>query len=127
VPKQAMRAEVAAEIRAMFDAPDRKVAELLFQEAIRKYAFSAPRLSARMEENPAEGFTVFDFPLEHRRTIRTTNSLERINQEIRRRTRVVGVFPNEASCLRLVFALLMEISEKWQISKHYCAVKLLNC
>lgn len=127
MPKQAMRAEVAAEIRAMFDAPDRKVAELLFQEAIRKYALSTPRLSAWMEENLAEGFTVFDFPLEHRRTIRTTNSLERINQEIRRRTRVVGVFPNEASCLRLVFALLMEISEKWQISKHYCAVKLLNC
>ncbi len=122
-----MRVEVAAKIRAMFDAPDRKVAELLFQEAIRKYALSAPRLSAWMEENLAEGFTVFDFPLEHRRTIRTTNSLERINQAIRRRTRVVGVFPNEASCLRLVSALLLEISEEWQTSKHYCAVKLLNC
>jgi transposase-like protein len=65
-----------------------------------------------MEDNLAEGFTVFDFPLEHRRSIRTTNSLERINQEIRRRTRVVGVFPNEASCLRLASALLMETSEE---------------
>jgi len=127
VPKQAMRFEVAADIRAMFNAPDRKTAEEFLQAAIQKYAVSAPRLSAWLEENLSEGFTVFDFPLEHRRSIRTTNSLERINKEIRRRTRVVGVFPNEASCLRLVSALLMEISEEWQIGKRYCAGKSLDC
>jgi transposase-like protein len=127
VPKQAMRAEVAADIRAMFNAPDRRTAEEFLQAAIQKYARSAPRLSAWMEENLAEGFTVFNFPLEHRRMIRTTNSLERVNKEIRRRTRVVGVFPNEASCLRLVSALLMEISEEWQIGKHFCTSKSLNC
>lgn len=127
IPKQAMRLEVAADIRAMFNAPDRKMAEELLSQAIQKYAASAPRLSAWMEENLAEGFTVFDFPLEHRRSIRTTNSLERINKEIRRRTKVVGVFPNEASCLRLVSALLMEICEEWQIGKKYCSGKSLNC
>jgi len=127
VPKQAMRAEVAADIRAMFNAPDRRTAEEFLQAAIQKYARSAPRLSAWMEENLAECFTVFGFPLEHRRMIRTTNSLERVNKEIRRRTRVVGVFPNEASCLRLVSALLMEISEEWQIGKHFCTSKSLNC
>jgi transposase-like protein len=127
LPKQAMRLEVAADIRAMFNASDRKSAEDLLQGAIQKYATSAPRLSAWMEENLAEGFTVFDFPLEHRRAIRTTNSLERINKEIRRRTRVVGVFPNEAACLRLVSALLMETSEEWQIGKKYCSDKSLNC
>jgi transposase-like protein len=126
LPKQAMRLEVAADIRSMFNASDRKTAEELLQTAIQKYAVSAPRLSAWLEENLAEGFSVFDFPLEHRRTIRTTNSLERINKEIRRRTRVVGVFPNEASCLRLISALLMEISEEWQIGKHYCAGKSLS-
>ena len=104
-----------------------KTAEEFLQAAIQKYAVSAPRLSAWLEENLAEGFTVFDFPLEHRRSIRTTNSLERINKEIRRRTRVVGVFPNEASCLRLVSALLMETSEEWQIGKHYCAGKSFDC
>ena len=124
VPKQAMRMEVAADIRSMFNAPDRKPAEEFLQAAIQKYAVTAPRLSAWMEDNLAEGFTVFDYPLEHRRSIRTTNSLERINKEIRRRTRVVGVFPNEASCLRLVSALLMEISEEWQIGKHYCAARV---
>jgi putative transposase len=126
LPKQHMRLEVAADIRSMFNAPDRKTAEELLQAAIQKYAVSAPRLSAWLEDNLSEGFSVFDFPLEHRRTIRTTNSLERINKEIRRRTRVVGVFPNEASCLRLVSALLMEISEEWQIGKHYCAGKSLS-
>ena len=102
-----MRMEAAADIRAMFTAPDKNTAEKYLQSSIQKYAEIAPKLSAWMEENLAEGFTVFDFPLEHRRTIRTTNSLERINKEIRRRTKVVGVFPNEASCLRLISALLM--------------------
>jgi transposase-like protein len=127
VPRQAMRAEVAADIRSMFNAPDRETAEKYLQATIQKYAVAAPKLSAWMEENLFEGFTVFDFPLEHRRIIRTSNSLERVNKEIRRRTRVVGIFPNEASCLRLVSALLMETSEEWQIGKHYCAGKLLNC
>ena len=127
VPKQTMRMEVAADIRAMFNAPDRKTEEVFLQAAIQKYAASAPRLSAWMEDNLADGFTVFDFPLEHRRSVRTTNSLERVNKEIRRRTRVVGVFPNEESCLRLISALLMEISEEWQIGKHYCAGKSFDC
>ncbi len=127
VPRQAMRAEVAAEIRSIFNASDRKTAQELLQAAIQKYATSAPRLSAWLEDNLSEGFTVFDFPLEHRRSVRTTNSLERINQEIRRRTRVVGIFPNEASCLRLVSAILMEISEEWQFGKHYCSDRSLNC
>jgi putative transposase len=127
LPRQSMRLEAAADIRSMFNAPDRKTAEKQLQAAIQKYASSAPRLSAWLEENLSEGFSVFDFPLEHRRSVRTTNSLERVNKEIRRRTRVVGVFPNEASCLRLISALLMETSEEWQIGKHYCAGKSLVC
>jgi putative transposase len=127
VPKQAMRAEVAADIRAIFNASERKTAEELLQAAIQKYATSAPKLSAWLEDNLSEGLTVFDFPLEHRRSIRTTNSLERVNKEIRRRTRVVGIFPNEVSCLRLISAILMEISEDWQIGKKYCSGKSLNC
>jgi len=127
VPRQSMRAEVAADIRAIFNAPDRHTAERLLQTAIQKYAKTAPRLSGWMEEKLPEGFAFFDFPLEHRRFIRTTNSLERVNREIRRRTRVVGIFPNEASCLRLITAILMEISEEWQIGKKYCFSKSMNC
>ena len=83
VPKQAMRMEVAADIRAMFNAPDRKTAEEFLQAAIQKYAVSAPRLSTWLEENLSEGFTVLGIPLEHRRIICATNSLKRINKEIR--------------------------------------------
>jgi len=127
VPRQSMKAEVAADIRAIFNTYDRKAAEEGLQTIVQKYASSAPRLSTWLEENLPEGFTVFDFPLEHRRSIRTTNSLERVNKEIKRRTRVVGVFPNEASCLRLVTALLMETSEDWQIGKRYCFAKSDEC
>ena len=122
-----MRLEGAADIRAMFNASDRKTAEKQLQAAIQKFSSSALRLSVWLEENLSEGFSFFEFPLEHRRSIRTTNSLERINKEIRRRTRVVGVFPKEASCLRLISALLMDISEDWQIGKHYCAGKSSDC
>lgn len=122
-----MRLEVAADFRSMFNAPDRNVVEEFHQVAIQKYAISAPRLSAWLEENLSEGFLVIDFPLEHRRSIRTTNSLERIKKEIRRRTRVVDVFPNEASCLRLISAFLIEINEEWRIGKHYCAGKSFDC
>jgi MFS family permease len=55
----------------------------------------------------------------HRRLLRTTNGLERVNRELKRRTRVVGIFPNEASCLRLVSALLMELSEEWETGRAY--------
>jgi len=127
VPRQSMRSEVAADIRGIFNAPDRQTAEIYLQMAIQKYAESVPKLSAWMEENLVEGLTVFDFPIEHRRFIRTTNSLERVNREIRRRTRVVGLFPNEASCLRLISAILMEISEEWQIGKKFCTRKSFDC
>ena len=81
---------------------------------VAKYARTASRLSAWLEENIPEGLTVFDFPKEHWRRLRTTNNLERVSQEIKRRTRVVRIFPNEAACLRLVSAILMEISEEWE-------------
>jgi len=78
-----------------------------------------------MEGNIPEGLTVFAFPTDHRRRIRTVNSLERVSQEIRRRTRVARIFPNEASCLRLVSAVLMEISETWETGKIY--LSFLRC
>ena len=59
------------------------------------------------------------FPESHRRRIRSTNGLERINQEIRRRSRVVRIFPNRASCLRLATAVVAEISEEWLTGKRY--------
>jgi transposase-like protein len=86
---------------------------------IQKYAKRSATLAAWLEVNIPEGLTIFAFPINHQRLLRTTNGLERLNQEIRRRTRVVGVFPNEGSCLRLVSALAMETSEEWETGKAY--------
>ena len=83
---------MAADIRCMFTARDRRDAEELLQAAIQKYAISAPRLSAWLEVILSEGFAHYDFPIGNRRSIRTTNSLERINKEVRRRTIVVMFF-----------------------------------
>lgn len=114
VPSLSMRSAVAADIRAIFNAPDREEAEHLLDKFLKRYRKVAPKLAAWAEENLPEGFTVFGFPPTHRRRMRTTNLVERLNEEIRRRTRVARLFRNEASCLRLVTALVMEIAEDWQ-------------
>jgi putative transposase len=119
VPRQSMKQEVAADIRAIFNAADRAQAEIQLCKTVDKYAQSASKLADWLEGNIPEGLTFFSFQENHRRRIRTVNSLERVCEEIRRRTRVAGIFPNEASCLRLVSALLMEISETWETGRIY--------
>ena len=119
VPKQDMKPQVAADIRAIFNAQDRAEAEALLKRVVQKYAPTAPKLAAWMEQALPEGLAVFALPEPHRRLLRTSNSVERVNREVRRRTRVASIFPNEASCLRLVSALLMEISDDWQAGKAY--------
>jgi len=112
VPHKDRQAEVAEDIRTIFNAPDLATATIYLQKAVQKYQKDASRLATWMEENIPEGLTVFQFPLEHRKKIRTNNITERLNREIRRRTRVVSIFPNSVSCLRLVSAILNETSEK---------------
>lgn len=114
VPTLAMRSAVAADIRSIFNAPDQEEAEHLLDKFLKRYRKQAPKLAEWAEENLPEGFTVFGFLATHRRRLRTTNLVERLNEEIRRRTRVARLFPNEASCLRLVTAVVMEIAEDWQ-------------
>jgi transposase-like protein len=123
VPRQSMKREVAADIRAIFNAPDRSQAEVQLRKTVEKYAHSASKLANWLEGNISEGLTVFSFPEDHWRRIRTVNSLERVCLEIRRRTRVAVIFPNEASCLRLVSALLMEISETWETGRIYLSLE----
>lgn len=119
VPKLAMKAEVAASIRAIFNAPDRMEADRLLSLTIQKYQSSAPALVEWIEQNIPEGLTVFTLPEKVRRRLRTSNLLERLNREIRRRTRVATLFPNTESCLRLVSAVLVEISEEWETADVY--------
>ena len=124
VSKVLMRKEVARDIKSVFNAPNREEAERLLKMIVLKYEKSAPRLSQWLEENITEGLTVFSFPEHHQIKIRTSNIVERQNKEIRRRTRVVGIFPNNESCLRLVSAILMETHQEWASSKVYLNMTL---
>lgn len=119
VPRVGMRGEVAEDIRAIFNAPDRETAGTYLKKAVEKYSVIAPKLADWMEVNVPEGFTVFSFSQSHRRRLRTSNYMERLSQEIKRRTRIVRVFPNEPACLRLVSAILMEIGEEWEFGRLY--------
>jgi transposase-like protein len=119
VPKKSMKKEVATDIRGIFNASNREEANRLLKINIEKYQSTAPQLSKWMDDSIAEGLTVFAFPEEYRKHIRTNNIAERVNKEIKRRTRKVGIFPNEDSCLRLSTAIVMEISEEWLMGKRY--------
>lgn len=126
VPRQDMRKEVAQDIRDIFNSPTLEAAQGQAEAVTIKYKKSAPHLSKWIEDNIHEGFTVYDFPRAHHRRIRTVNTMERTNREIRRRTRVATLFPNEASCLRLVGSVLMEIHEEWITGRQYLDMKILT-
>lgn len=119
VPRKEMLKAVAADIRTVFNAPDRPAAEQILSQLVQKYAKTAPSLATWLETNLPEGLTVFAFPADHRRKLRTNNALERLNRELERRSRVISIFPNEAACLRLMSALLMEQDEEWQTGRSY--------
>lgn len=117
VPKIQMRSEVAEDLRMIFHCYCLDHAEQSLKQMVAKYEKTAPKLAAWMEENIPQGWTVFHFPEPWRQRLRTTNMLERLNRELRRRTQVATLFPNEASLLRLVSAVLMELSEEWESAK----------
>lgn len=119
LPANVSQEEASADLRAVFNAPNRAEADRLLEQMVRKYTSVSKSLAAWLEANVPEGLTVFDFPAEHRRRLRTNNGLERLNREIKRRTRVATQFPNEASLLRLATAVLMETDEEWQSEKRY--------
>ena len=123
VPQQALRAEVAQAIRDIFNAPDQQEAERMLDRLVDRYQQTAPKLTEWAQENVPQGLTVFGLHQIHWIRLRTTNGLERLNREIKRRTRVASIFPNEASLLRLASALLVEIDDEWQTGKIYLNMK----
>jgi putative transposase len=116
----ARRKELGADLRAIFAAPDRKQALTIASSVAEKWRKKGnEKVAEHIEEHIEECLTCLAFPESHRRRIRTTNGLERLNQEIKRRTRVVRIFPNKESCLRLVRALAVEQSEEWITGRRY--------
>ena len=119
ITKQDLKSPIAAEIRAIFNANSKEQAQDQLKEFVSKWEKTQPKLTNWAEENLPEGFTVFELPEAHRKRLRTSNGCETLNSQIKRRTRVVGVFPNEEALLRLVTGVLIEISEGWETGYSY--------
>ena len=118
VPKQA-QAMVAATMRTIFEQPDRERARAQLGTVIETLADRFPAVVALLVEAEDEVLTFSDFPAEHRRQIASTNPLERLNKELKRRRAVVGIFPNRAAAVRLLGAVLMEQHEEWLVGRRY--------
>jgi putative transposase len=121
------RKELAAELRAIFAATSREQALRIASEVAHRWRGKGhEKIACLLEEHIEECLTCLAFPESHRRRIRTTNGLERFNQELKRRTRVVRIFPNRQSCLRLVTALAVEQSEEWLTGRRYLDMEELR-
>lgn len=125
VPKQAMRPEIGQAMRDIFNSPSIEDARAMAQKVIKRYERTASQFTDWLEENVEEGFTVYAFPRAHWKKLRTTNPIERINREIKRRTRVATLFPNPDACLRLVTAVLLELHEEWLTGNCYLPMKVI--
>ena len=121
-----MKASVDADIRSVFNAESLAMANQKLASLVEKYSTTAPKLGAWMEANLPDGFTLFAFPEPIRQRLRTSNLCEAMNKQIRRRNRVASIFPNEASCLRLISAILMELSDEWESSPPYLNPQFLH-
>jgi len=114
-----MRDEVYPKVRAILDATDIPTARYLLQQFTVAYADKLPKVVSIVDQGFDDVTAVLSLPVKYRRRLRTTNSVERLNEEIRRRERVIRIFPNRESVIRLIGALLMELDEKWASSKRY--------
>ncbi len=120
------RGWVMAALRDVFNAPDRPAAESRLRRLAERLRSPYPDLADWLEEEAPETLSVFDYPEAHRRRLRTTNGLERLNQELRRRMRVIRIFPHRWSCLRLSAALCQEHDEEWMTGTRYLDMTLLS-
>jgi putative transposase len=113
----AKRKELASDLRAIFAAPAKEQALQIASSVAEKWR--KKKGNEKVAEHIEEFLSCLSFPESHRRRIRTTNGLERLNQEIKRRTRVVRIFPNPRACVRLVSALAVEQSEEWLTGRRF--------
>ncbi|MFH1006645.1 MAG: transposase, partial [Candidatus Latescibacterota bacterium] len=136
VPRKA-QGELAQRLRDVFNAQTLEEAREILDRMIDDYQERYPKLADKLDQDAEFALTCFHFPAAHRKRIRTTNVLERFNwgrpcnrevfpKEINRRTNVIGIFPNDRSCIRLISALAMEQSEEWLTGIRYLDMSLLE-
>jgi len=121
-PKKSLKEPIAIAMRDIFNSSDLVSAQQKALNISKNFEKNAPEFSSWLENNIDEGLTCFNFPRKHWIKIRTTNGLERVNREVKRRTRVAVLFPNAESALRLVTGVLIEIHEEWITDKIYLKI-----
>jgi putative transposase len=114
---------VAAAIRQAFIQPDQASATQTWRHVADQLRGRWPKLGAFMDEAEPDVLAYFSFPAQHRAKLHSTNPLERLNKEVKRRADVVGIFPNEDSITRLIGAVLMEANDEWQLQHRYMHIE----
>jgi putative transposase len=124
VPK-AQQSRLAALLREAFTAPNAEKAHAAWRAVANAARETHPKLADAMDEAENDVLAYMDFPSAHRAKLHSTNGLERLNKEVKRRADVVGIFPNEASIIRLVGTVLMEANDEWQLQHRYLSIEAL--
>ncbi|BAJ81297.1 putative transposase for insertion sequence element [Acidiphilium multivorum AIU301] len=124
VPK-AQQSMVAAALRQAFIQPDRSNASQTLRHVADQLRGKWPKLGAFIDDSEIDVLAHMDFPAQHRTKIHSTNPLERLNKEVKRRSDVVGIFPNEGSIIRLIGAVLLEANDEWQTQNRYMQIEAM--
>ena len=125
VPK-AQQSMVSAALRQAFIQPDRPNASQTLRHVADQLRAKWPKLGTFIDESEADVLAHMDFPVQHRTKLHSTNPLERLNKEVKRRADVVGIFPNEGSIIRLIGAVLLEANDEWQLQHRYMQTEVMS-
>ena len=123
---KALQPQMKESIRDVYEATDLTSARMAKDRLLEEYEKKAPKAMKLLDEAFDDITAVLILPLKYRKRLRTTNGLERLNQEVRRRERVIRIFPNQASVIRLLGALLMEHDERWSTGRKYLDMEQLE-
>src|SRR5215468_6931677 len=116
---------VAAALRQAFLQPDRAQASQMLRHVADQLRSKWPKLATLIDDSETDVLSYLDFPEPHRSKLHSTNPLERLNKEVKRRADVVGIFPNEAAIIRLIGAVLLEQNDEWQLQHRYMQVEVM--
>jgi putative transposase len=116
---------VAAALRQAFLQADQPAARQAWRQVADQLRARWPKLASLMDESEHDVLAYMAFPAQHRTKLHSTNPLERLNKEVKRRADVVGIFPNEASIVRLIGAVLLEQNDEWQLQHRYMQLEAM--